>query len=297
MSLPPLNGLLALEAVMRLGSVSRAADELNVSQPAISQRLRVLERYFGRKLIERTSKGFKIEPEVEVFAARLRGSLDDIRSAAQAFEAHSRRIENCLTVVLLATFAQRWLIPRLLSFQQRFPHIDVQLITTSSVADLNRSDADVAIRCGPGHLSGRKSVFLMANRIFPVASPSYLERVQLKKVSHLRKATCIRVDAPPRNNDWLHWLDSVGSKELAPKAWQNYSNSTRAVEAATAGLGVAMAHSPFVTDSISSGRLVRPFTHELDKRWADYYIVYKAFKDTPRRILLFRDWLIENRDA
>ena len=94
MSLPPFNGLLALEAVMRLGSVSRAAAELHVSQPAISQRLRALERHFGRRLIQRTSTGFTTDPEVEVFAARLRGSLDEVRAATASFETQSRQLSD-----------------------------------------------------------------------------------------------------------------------------------------------------------------------------------------------------------
>lgn len=295
MSLPPLNGLLALEAVMRLGSVSRAAEELNVSQPAISQRLRTLERHFGRKLIERTSTGFTSEPDVDMFAARLRSSLVELRAASTAFQNQSHQAENRLTIALLATFAQRWLIPRLLGFQQQYPHIDVHLMTTSFPTDLDRHDADVSIRCGSGEWPECKSEFLAANRIFPVASPGYLESVSLNKVIDLRKAICIRVEAAPRDKDWHQWLDSTGDKAVSPKAWQDYSNSTHAMEAATAGLGVAMAHSPFVTDSISSGRLVKLFAHDCVDTDGDYYLVYKATPDVPRRIRQFRDWLIENR--
>jgi len=295
MSLPPLNALLALEAVMRLGSVSRAAGELSVSQPAISQRLRSLDRYFGRKLIERTSTGFITDPDVEVFAARLRSSLDELRAASATFQAHSRQAENRITVALLATFAQRWLIPRLLGFQQHYPHFDLHLMTTSFPEDLDRPDADVSIRCGSGHWPGCKSEFLAPNRIFPVASPTYLRSLSIRSISDLRKATCIRVDAPPRDRDWSRWLDNTGDPALSPKAWQNYSNSTHAMEAATAGLGVAMAHSPFVTDSLSSGRLVKLFDHECEDTDGDYFLVYKATADVPRRIQQFRDWLLDNR--
>jgi len=294
MSLPPLNGLLALEAVMRLGSVSRAAEELNVSQPAISQRLRALDRHFGRRLIERTSTGFTSDPEVEVFAARLRSSLDEMRAASTTFQAHSRQVENRLTIALLATFAQRWLIPRLLSFQQQYPHVDVHLMTTSFPADLDRPDADVSIRCGSGNWPGCKSEFLAANRIFPVASPDYLASVPLNKVTDLRQATCIRVEAAPRDQDWPDWLHSAGGEAVSPKAWQDYSNSTHAMEAATAGLGVAMAHSPFVADSVSSGRLVKLFAHDCDDKDGDYYLVYKATTDVPRRIRQFCDWFIDS---
>ena len=294
MALPPLNALLALEAVMRLGSVSRAAVELRVSQPAISQRLRALDRHFGRKLIKRTSSGFTSEPDVEVFAARLRSGIDELRSASAAFEGHSRKAENRLTVALLATFAQRWLIPRLLGFQQQYPHFDVQLMTTSLPGDLERRDADVSIRCGSGQWPGCKSEFLTSNRIFPVASPGYLGGRPIDEIADLREATCIRVDASPRDNDWPRWLGGVGDKAVAPRAWQSYSNSTHAMEAATAGLGVAMAHSPFVTDSLLSGRLVKLFAYECDDTDGDYYLVYKATTDVPRRIRQFCDWLIDN---
>jgi LysR family transcriptional regulator, glycine cleavage system transcriptional activator len=280
---------------MRLDSVSRAADELSVSQPAISQRLRTLDRYFGRSLIERTSTGFTSEPDVEVFAARLRSSFDELRAASATFQADSRQAENRITIALLATFAQRWLIPRLLGFQQQYPHFDVHLMTTSSPADLDRPDADVSIRCGSGQWPGCKSEFLAPNRIFPVASPGYLRGLSIKKVADLRKATCIRVDAPPRDRDWSRWLSIAGGEAISPKAWQNYSNSTHAMEAATAGLGVAMAHSPFVTDSLSSGRLVKLFDHECDDTDGDYYLVYKATADVPRRIRQFCDWLTDSR--
>jgi LysR family glycine cleavage system transcriptional activator len=296
MSFPPLNGLLALEAVARLESVSRAADELGVTQPAISQRLRMLERYFGRKLIERTPNGFHMEDDVAVFAARLRSAIETIRTASENFEDFSRARENQLTVAILSTFAQRWLIPRLSRFQRAHPEIDLRLMTTSDPKDLARRDADVSIRCGSGQWQGCESRFLMSNRIFPVASPRYLEEIKLSSIEDLRNAVCIRVDAVPRQQDWMRWLDSVGAAGIAPRAWQSYANSTHALEAATAGLGIAMAHSPFVSDSLASGRLVRPFPLECDDVDGDYYLVHEKSPDLPRRIRRFRTWLNEEAE-
>jgi len=294
MSLPPLNGLLALEAVIRNGSVSRAAEELRVSQPAISQRLRVLESFFGRHLIERTPNGFRVEPDVEVYAARLQRAIHDMQSASDMFRAQSRRTANRLTVALLATFAQRWLIPRLIGFQQRHPEIDVQLMTTSKPADLLREDVDISIRCGCAELDSFDCRFLVANRIFPVASPAFLEAHPMRCPNDLRAAVLIQVDAPPRVDDWRRWMKVLGHGSIEPKAWQTYANSTHALEAATAGLGIAMAHTPFVIDSIASGRLVRPFSEECSDADGDYYLVYRGQREIPRRIRKFADWLCED---
>lgn len=291
MSLPPLNGLLALEAVIRLGSVNRAAEELHVSQPAISQRLRALEAFFGRRLIERTPNGFRAESDVEVYAARLQRAIYDMRSASDAFRAQSQRTENRLTIALLATFAQRWLIPRLIDFQQRHPEIDVQLITTSEPARLLREDADISIRCGCGKWDGFNSKFLVANRIFPVASPAFLKACPVRSLKDLRTTVLIRVDASPRAADWPRWLEVHGDGSVEPKAWQTYANSTHALEAATAGLGIAMAHTPFVADSLASGRLIRPFSGECPDADGDYYLVYRAQREVPPRIQSFVGWL------
>ncbi len=297
MSLPPLKSLVAFEAVIRLGGVGRAALELGVSQPAVSQQMRVLEGYFGRRLIERTPKGFRVEPEVEVYAARIGRAVAEIHAASVAFQTQNRRIENQLTVALLATFAQRWLIPRLIDFQQKRPDIDVRLMTTSEMADLLKIEADISIRCGDGAWPGQTSAFLMANRIFPVASPSYLERRPLRDVRDLRQASLIRVDARPRDLDWPSWLDNVGAAALTPISWQSFANSTHALEAATAGLGVAMAHTPFVLDSIASGRLIKPFTQDFADIDGDYYLTTPKRRESPRRIRLFRDWLLTEAAA
>lgn len=293
MNLPPLNGLIALETVIRLKSVSRAAEELGVSQPAVSQRLRALEAHFGRKLIERTSVGFRVSQEVEFYASCLRSSFEQIHSASVSFRDINHQVENRLRIALLSTFAQCWLIPRLLGFQNKYPDIDVHLMTTSVLDDMKYVDADISIRNGSGFWSGYKSEFLVANRIFPVASPDYLNRFPLATLNDLQKATFIGVEAVPRNNDWVHWLRTVDNQGITPRAWQRYANSTHAMEAATAGLGVAMAHSPFVEDSIAAGRLVKPFVQECEDADGDYYLVYKMTNDTPRRVRRFRNWLLD----
>jgi len=294
MLLPPLRSLIVLEAVVRLGGVGRAASELGVSQPAISQQLRIIENFFGRRMIERTATGVSVDADVELFAVRLQRALDEVRHASAAFQEQTNGAANKLTISLLATFAQRWLIPRLIGFQNAHPKIDVRLMTTSAPTDLNRDDVDLSVRCGEGSWPGHDSQFLVDNRIFPIASPAYLENNNLRDADDLRQAVLIRVDTPPRDGDWALWLDAVGAAKLEPRAWQTYATSTQALEAATAGLGVAMGHTPFVIDSLSSGRLVKPFEFELPDEDGDYFLVFKRDRDQPRRIRLFRNWLLNS---
>lgn len=290
MPLPPLRSLLAFEAIVRHGSVSRAAAELGVSQPAVSQQLRVIERHFGRRMLERTGAGLRMEADVELYAAKLRSAIESIRSASQTLHERSAEIDKQLTVSVLATFAQCWLIPRLAGFQQRFPDIDVRLLTTSRPIDLIRDDVDLSIRCGNGEWLHHSSQFLVANRVFPVASAAYLQNRPIRSVDDLRSAVLIRVDAPPRNRDWSIWLTAAQADALRPRAWQTYSTSTQALEAATAGMGIAMAHTPFVIDSLNSGRLISPFTQACPDADGDYYLVSREQRDIATRVHLFQDW-------
>lgn len=292
MSSPPLRSLRVLEAVIRLGGVGRAAAALGVSQPAISQQLRVIETYFGRPMVKRTSTGVVVDEDVELFGARLQRAFDDVERAVAAFQTQTDSAANRLTVSLLASFAQRWLIPRLAGFQSARPEIDVRLMTTSAPVDLDRRDADLSIRCGNGSWRGHESRFLIENRIFPIASPACLDANPLHRLDDLRDAVLIQVESPPRNHDWRLWLEDAGLGDFEPKAWRTFANSTHALEAAAAGLGVAMGHTPFVVDSLSSGRLVKPFDYERPDDDGDYYLVYRSSREIPRRISLFCDWLL-----
>ena len=295
MALPPLKSLIAFEAVARNGSVSRAADELGVTQPAVSQQIRVAERYFGRPVVQRTSGGIELDGDAELYATRLRTAFEAIRSASAEFQAQSQDADRRLTVSLLATLAQRWLIPRLIGFQSQHPEIDIRLLTTSQPIDLVRDDVDVSIRCGAGRWAAHDAEFLVPNRVFPVASKAYLETCPLKAVTDLQAAVLIRVEAPPRDKDWTNWLTDAGVPDLQPRSWQTFSTSTQALEAATAGMGVAMAHTPFVMDSLSADRLRTPFTMEHADVEGDYFLVYRKAAKLPARIALFRQWLRDNK--
>ena len=288
--LPPLRALQAFEATARHRSVTRAAEELGVSQPAVTQQLRRLEAFLDLTLVHRAPGGIQLSAAGRGYGARLRHAFNDLRAATEDLKP-GRENSKVVTVSLLATLAQRWLIPRLGGFQDGEPEIEVRLVTTSRLADLERDDADLSIRVGAGRRAGFQADFLMANEIFPVASPVLLERRPVSQAEALAEQVLIRVDAEPRRQDWPHWLAAAGVAGLEPRSWLTFSNSSHALEAAVAGLGVAIGHTAFVADALARDTLRAPLFPRLDGDGA-YYLVTSAQGTLSPSIASFRRWLI-----
>ena len=172
--LPPFARLRAFEAAARLGGVSRAAAELGVTQPAVSQQLSALEALLEVRLLERRrGGGVRLTAEGAAYAQVLTRAFAEIDGATRRLTA--RAGDPIVTVSLLPTLAVRWLIPRLPSFQADNPDLEVRLSTTARLVDLDREDVDLAIRYGRGQWPRHEARFLMADDMFPVASPRLLE--------------------------------------------------------------------------------------------------------------------------
>jgi LysR family glycine cleavage system transcriptional activator len=288
--LPAFPSLRAFEATARLGSVTRAAAELGVSQPAVSQQLRQLETMLERSLLRRVAGGIVLTAAGELYAARLRRAFDELQGATEELLATGADA-RVLTLSLLATFAQRWLIPRLAGFQRAHPDLEVRLLTTSRLVDLAREDVDLSIRAGSGRWPGCRADFLIENQIFPVASPALLARRPVHRPGDLAGQVLLRVEAEPRDRDWQRWLAAAGVPALEPRGWLTFASSSHALEAAIAGLGVAIGHTPFVIDGLAAGRLVAPLALEVGGD-GDFYLVAARAKAERRKIAQFRGWLL-----
>src|SRR6201994_964493 len=166
--LPPLNALRAFEASARLGSFTSAAQELRVTDSAVSQQVRALERYLGTKLFKRLPRGLLLTELGTTYLPVLTAGFDRLSEATQRLR--SGGIGGLLTVATLPAFASGWLLPRLGRFQERYPRVDLLLKTSRALADFRREDIDVAIRFGASTSADTKSVFLMDEEVFPVAS-------------------------------------------------------------------------------------------------------------------------------
>jgi LysR family glycine cleavage system transcriptional activator len=287
---PPLSGLRAFEAVARHLSATRAAEELAVTQPAVTQQVHRLEALLGVRLVRRDGRRLALTPEGQAYAASLARAFEQIRLGTE--RCLQARQAGTLTVALLPTLATRWLIPRLPGFQARHPKIEVRLATAASPEAEPRADVDLAIRFGRGRWPGLKADWLMADDSFPVASPELLRRQPLARPTDLSRHTLLQVAAEPRTGDWWRWLAAAGVTRLKPVGRLSFPSSTQAIEAALAGLGVALAHRPFVADDLASGRLMQPFRLVVAGE-GGYWLAARREDAALPRLRAFRDWLLD----
>jgi len=292
MDLPPsLRCLQAFDAVARHRNVTLAAEELGVTQPAVTQQLRLLEQHLGTRLVRTDRRGIDLTAAGAALANRVVRTFTELREALSDAAGLTGSAAP-LTLALLATMAQRWLIPHLPSFQAAHPEVEVRLLTTSRLVDLQREDVDLAIRIGDGNWPGCRSDFLFENALFPVASPNLLSRLPLADPADLARHIMITVDAPPRQDDWNRWLAYAGVANMKPQGRLSFASSAQALEAAAAGLGVAIAHTPFVEGDLRTGRLIAPFDARIVEPESFYLVAPRAAARLPR-VAAFRTWLLE----
>src|SRR5881227_2245594 len=170
--LPSLNGLRAFEAAARHLSFTTAASELNVTQTAISHQIRRLEEELGIRLFVRQNRALALTPQAKAYLPGVRAAFNDLRLATDRLL--RRDDDHVLTVSTLASLAAKWLLPRLSSFQESHPGIDVRITTSTNLVDFRSGDVDAAIRYGRGQWSGLRADWLMADQLFPVCSPALI---------------------------------------------------------------------------------------------------------------------------
>ena len=249
----PLNALRAFEAAARLGRMSDAADELGVTHSAISRQIRSLEARLGVRLFE----GARNRPRLSDAAQSL---LQDLTPAFDSIEEAVFRITNPerqpLDVSCLGTLAMRWLIPRLYRFQDAHPAIDIRLTSDDGPVDFRRQRIDVAIRVGPGNWpQDATKTLLFEDRVGPVLSPALCAADRISDATDL--AGCPLLHTETRPNAWADWCAKSGaSLELGGRQFEHFYFM---LEAATAGLGVAIAPEVLVQDDLAAGRLFAPF--------------------------------------
>lgn len=285
---PSLNGLRAFEAAARHQSFTRAADELAVTQTAISHQIKRLEGQLGLALFRRDGRGLRLTAEGAAYLPAVTAAFDDLRRAT----AKLRRgyDDNRLTVSTTGSFAIKWLIPKLPRFQAKHPDLEVRVSSSSRLVEFEIDDVDCAIRFGLGDWPDVSATWLLTDNYFPVCSPKLLQGpVPLKRPADLAQHTLLHVTPAP--DDWQQWLTAAGEPTL--KAAQNleFDAIVMAYAAAIDGFGVALGRTTMVQPDLDAGRLVRPF--DLDMRTeAGYYFVTPKGWEKRSNIKRFRDWLM-----
>ena len=288
--IPPIAALRAVEAASRHLSFTRAAEELFVTQSAISHQIRHAEDLWNFKLFERrgrqlalTDEGRAITPVIHDFIVKISSTVETLQKTDT---------ERALRVTLLASFAFKWLVPRLGHFNKRSPDVNIWLSTTEELVDFTLANADVGIRLGPGDWNDVFQELLLSEYVFPVCSPVFLEEhgkpasaEQLLNYPLLRRST---VDICPR---WKDWFKDAGIELTLMAHGTKFPGTSFAIQAAIDHQGVALARSAHAVDDLNAGRLVNLFPEVISRSPIAYYFVCALGREKEPEIAAFLAWL------
>lgn len=285
--LPSLNALKAFEAAARHESFTKAADELAVTQGAVSHQVKALEAELGLRLFNR-------ERQRLVITDAGRGYLEVVRDAFDRLAVGTNRLlqlqqTGALTVTTSPNFASKWLVHRLGRFIEAHPDINLRLSASPHHIDFASEDIDVAIRHGEGQWPGLSVTRLCAEELFPVCSPKFLQgRNALRSPTDLGRHTLLHVND---RRDWSKWLEAADMATADIERGPIFSQASMAIDAAVDGQGIAIARTALAAWDLRAGRLVRPFALALKVPYAYWIVCPKSTADLPK-ISTFRNWLL-----
>lgn len=284
--MPPLQSLRAFEATARLLSFRRAADELAISQSAVSHHVAKIERFLGLRLFVRKARGIELTPAAGRFLAQIQTGFSAIAAATAGIRrAHAR---ECLRISLLPSFAANFLVRRLPTFLAREPSIEIMLDPTLDLADVAASAADLAIRYGDGAYPDVAKRLLQAERLLVVASPAFLKSkrkiVAPKDVRRFPLLTGLRLA------DWTAW-STAKNVDLRDCDIRQLTDYNIVLQAALDGQGLAIGRQLLVSEHLASGRLVPVFPDAVESPRVGYWLVTARHRRYSKAMTAFADWL------
>ena len=285
--LPPLNALKAFEAAARHESFTRAAEELFVTQGAVSHQVKALETELGIKLFNRERQRLIITEAGREYLTVIRDALDRIALGTERLL--QRQNSGVLTVSTSPDFAAKWLVHRLGNFAEAHPEIDLRVSATMHHVDFTREEVDLAVRHGDGNWPGLETVRLSSEQLFAVCSPKLLTgRRRLIKPSDILKYPLIHMDS---RADWSKWLQAMGLEDAEVIHGPVLNRASMVIDAAINGQGIALARTTLAAWDLFNGRLVRPFLDSMRLSKTYWVICPKATAAVPK-VVTFRDWLL-----
>jgi LysR family transcriptional regulator, glycine cleavage system transcriptional activator len=284
--LPPLNALKAFEAAARSESFTRAAEELFVTQAAVSQQVKALEATLGLKLFNREKQRLVITETGREYLAVVRDALDRIAVGTERIVQHQS--SGVLTVSTSPDFAAKWLVHRLGRFAEAHPEIDLRVSATVRHVDLAREQVDLAIRHGNGHWAGLEVVRLCSEKLFPVCSPKLIPGgARVLNAADLLKFPLLRLEGW---STWSRWFDAAGISNPVARG-PVLNQASMLIDAAIDGQGIALARTALAASDLINGRLVIPVNISLRMQNTYWIVCPKATSGVPK-IKMFQDWLL-----
>lgn len=291
--LPPLSALRTFEAAARHLSFTRAAEELHVTQAAVSHQIRTLEEHLGVLLFRRLNRRLLLTDEGQLLMPAVRRAFDELSAGVE--RVRERCCGGALTISTTPSIAANWLAGRLGRFQALRPEFEIRLMATPRLIDFAREGVDCGIRYGFGSWPGLRALRLLNATLVPLCSPKLLEGPRpLRTPADLGHHTLLH--ALDDMDDWRLWLQAAGVPGIDPTRGLKFDSLPLALRAAIGGAGVAIAGAPMATEDLAAGRLVQPFDLELPSECAYYFVAPEATADQPK-IEAFRDWLLQEVDA
>jgi LysR family glycine cleavage system transcriptional activator len=298
--LPPIAALRALAVASRHLSFTKAADELNVTQSAVSHQIKHIEEMWDVKLFERRPRQLLLTPAGEKLAEIVNKFIEDLGETLDEIKAEKGH--TALRVEALPSLAVKWLVPRLQAFREEYPEVDVWLSTRHSERPgLERGDLDAVITFGDGNYPRYKSWELMRDYVIPVARPRFLEKVGMpKKPEDLCKLPLLLRHSGILSPGWDYWFNYAGvDKDLYQPTLRDgtrFPDTNMAIQAAFEGQGVALARSAHVWEDLETGRLVRLFNVHCPSDVSVYFVCRPERAERPAMVA-YRDWLIRESAA
>jgi LysR family transcriptional regulator of beta-lactamase len=280
----PLNALRAFEASARQLSFTRAGLELRVTQAAVSHQVKSLEEILGVRLFRRLPRGLALTDEGQALIPVLAESFGRIRATLEMIE--SGHFREVVTVGAVGTFATGWLLPRLRTFCDAHPYVDLRVLTNNNRVDLAGEGLDFAIRFGDGSWHGTDATHLFAAPLSPVCSPEIAAR--LHRPADLAHEVLLRSYRP---DEWARWFAAADAACPAIRGIIFDSSITMA-EVAAQGAGVALVPVRMFARELQQGRLVRPF--EIEVALGDYWLTSLKSKQPTASMRAFRTWLLRS---
>ncbi len=288
--LPPLAAIRAFEAAGRHENFSRAAEELGMSQAAISYQIRQLEDRLGRPLFVREKGRARLSDTGQRLLPMLSTAFANM---ADAFAALRSEDADILTLSAPTTFGGTWLSARIGRFQLQHCDLAVRLSHSNALVDFNASDFDVALRIGFGDWPGLRSDFLFQAHVTPICSPTFLESHRIAEPADLLTVERLA----PNDPWWAGWFSSVGiGTPPAPQRGIDLDSQVQEASAVQGGYGIALMTPLFWRSELDSGRMVQPFDH-IYIPGGSYWLVHRENRVGVRKIERFREWLHEELKA
>jgi LysR family glycine cleavage system transcriptional activator len=297
--LPPLNAVRAFEAAARHLSFTRAADELFVTQGAVSHQVKLLEEWFGFLLFDRHKRELQLTRKGEEYLPAVRVMLNDLHVATRALLDEDD--EHLLCVSVAESFAVNWLIDRLGRFAELHPDLDIRLASQNQIDDLGNvigeegpNWVDLRIRYGRGKWPGLQVTKLFDEEVFPVCSPDLIPPDQpVRSLEDLTNYTLIHDDM---QMSWESWLRSAGYTQVISTKGPRFSHSHMALQAALNGSGIVLGRSVLALDHLQSGDLVRPLNISVPAEHS-YYLLCQERMIGDAKVRAFTAWLLEEARA